>query len=272
MADKKISDLVEDTSPAAGDYLVMVDLDDLAMGPTGSNKKVKAANLLALVPPAPAPVTSVAGRTGDVRLSTADVAGLGSAAAHATTDFDAFGAAAAVLASPAFTGMATAPTAAVGTNTTQLATTAFVLANGPKGPGSAGAVGDIQIGDGSGGFLTATKSPIHYDPNLGIASFAGGNFQIDASGGIHLGEIRASYLELSNYPSQPATRITRRIGQTSPLIIIRDEATNATVAGHDANGAQILLQQADSVALNGSQYYSTTQLKVVFKDSNGVFR
>ena len=34
------------------------------------------------------------------------------------------------LASPALTGAPTAPTAAVGTNTTQLATTAFVLANG----------------------------------------------------------------------------------------------------------------------------------------------
>ena len=36
----------------------------------------------------------------------------------------------AVLASPAFTGVPTAPTATAGTNTTQLATTAFVLANG----------------------------------------------------------------------------------------------------------------------------------------------
>jgi len=35
------------------------------------------------------------------------------------------------LASPAFTGTPTAPTAGLGTNTTQLATTAFVLANGP---------------------------------------------------------------------------------------------------------------------------------------------
>jgi hypothetical protein len=37
------------------------------------------------------------------------------------------------LASPAFTGTPTAPTASIGTNTTQLATTAFVLANGGGG-------------------------------------------------------------------------------------------------------------------------------------------
>ena len=42
------------------------------------------------------------------------------------------------LASPALTGTPTAPTAAVGTNTTQLATTAFVLANGT-------AILDVQV-------------------------------------------------------------------------------------------------------------------------------
>ena len=38
------------------------------------------------------------------------------------------------LASPTFTGTPAAPTAAVGTNTTQIATTAFVLSNGPAMP------------------------------------------------------------------------------------------------------------------------------------------
>lgn len=55
-------------------------------------------------------VTSVAGKTGAVSLTVADVAG----AAPAT--------------SPTFTGMPAAPTAVAGTNTTQLATTAFVQA------------------------------------------------------------------------------------------------------------------------------------------------
>jgi hypothetical protein len=54
-------------------------------------------------------VISVAGRTGAVTLAVADVTG------------------AAPLASPALTGTPTAPTAAANTNTTQLATTAFVL-------------------------------------------------------------------------------------------------------------------------------------------------
>lgn len=55
-----------------------------------------------------APIQSVAGRTGAVTLAVADVSG------------------AAPLASPALTGTPTAPTAAAGTSTTQIASTAFV--------------------------------------------------------------------------------------------------------------------------------------------------
>lgn len=54
-------------------------------------------------------VTTVAGRTGDVVLGVADVSG------------------AAPLASPALTGVPTAPTATAGTSTTQIATTQFVI-------------------------------------------------------------------------------------------------------------------------------------------------
>jgi hypothetical protein len=68
---------------------------------------------------AAAPVQTVAGRTGTVTLAVADVSG------------------AAPLASPALTGTPTAPTATVGTNTTQVATTAFVLANVGSGGASA---------------------------------------------------------------------------------------------------------------------------------------
>jgi hypothetical protein len=81
-------------------------------------------------------------------------AGLGTASTHAVSDFDPAGAAAAVnsslttalalkapLASPVFTSTPRAPTATLGTNTTQLATTAFVLANAGGGGGGSGTVG-----------------------------------------------------------------------------------------------------------------------------------
>jgi hypothetical protein len=60
------------------------------------------------------------------------------------------------LASPALTGVPTAPTASLGTNTTQIATTAFVIAN--AGGGGGGAV-DIQVFGSSttSGTFTWTK-------------------------------------------------------------------------------------------------------------------
>lgn len=341
MADKKISDLVEDTSPAAGDYLVTVDIDDLAMGSTGTDKKVKVSSLLALVPPAPARVTSVAGKTGDVTLSTSDVAGLGSAALAAASAFAtaaqgaeadaairsitlatsgvlhtspvvftvAGGAAAGTLtlaiqsANAVFAGPATGPAAAptfralaaadIPAHSAALLTSGTVavaqLGTGTPAAGkyvdggtgawtalpsggkaSSGNAGDIQIGDGAGGFITATAHPIHYDAASGLVSFAGGGFTIDVNGGLHPSSVYASYVEIQNYPSQPAIRITRRTGQTSPVVIIRDEATGAIIAGFDQNGALIMVAQADSVALPGSCYYSTTLSKVAYKDSAGV--
>jgi hypothetical protein len=112
-----------------------------------------------------APVTSVAGRTGAVTLSTSDISGLGTMATATAADYSTTTVAnglyyplssnpagylttapvtsvagrtgavtlavadvsgAAPLASPALTGTPTAPTASAGTSTTQLATTAFV--------------------------------------------------------------------------------------------------------------------------------------------------
>lgn len=71
-----------------------------------------------------APVTSVATKTGAVTLAHTDI-----------SDWAATLAAYAPLASPTFTGTPAAPTASVGTNTTQLASTAFVVAALAAGAG-----------------------------------------------------------------------------------------------------------------------------------------
>jgi len=85
-------------------------------------------------------VTTVAGRTGAVVLTTADVGGFAAAAAAAAPVQTVAGRSGAVvlavadvsgaapLASPALTGTPTVPTAVAGTNTTQAASTAFVAA------------------------------------------------------------------------------------------------------------------------------------------------
>jgi hypothetical protein len=139
-----------------------------------------------------APVTSVAGRTGAVTLSNTDISGLGTLATvnDAPSDGSQYArkngawdvvtggssyissvssplavssgnltvdlSAKADLASPALTGVPTAPTASLGTNTTQIATTAFVIAN--AGGGGGGGT-DIQVFGSSttSGTFTWTK-------------------------------------------------------------------------------------------------------------------
>jgi hypothetical protein len=71
MANKKFTELDNLSTPAGDDVMAIV--DDVAGTPT--TKKVTATNLMTL-----APVQSVAGRTGTVTLSSADVSGLGTAA------------------------------------------------------------------------------------------------------------------------------------------------------------------------------------------------
>jgi len=75
MANKKITELTEETSPAGADLLALV--DDVSGTPT--TKKVTATNLMTL-----APVQSVAGRDGAVTLSNTDISGLGTAATQDT--------------------------------------------------------------------------------------------------------------------------------------------------------------------------------------------
>ena len=94
-------------------------------------------------------VSSVAGRTGTVTLAVSDVSG------------------AAPLASPSLTGTPTAPTAAVTTNSTQLATTAFVKSQGyvtsstapvTSVAGQTGTVTDLSTGTAKSTGATANRT------------------------------------------------------------------------------------------------------------------
>jgi hypothetical protein len=79
---------------------------------TSTTQIATCAFVSAAISSATAGVSSFNGRTGSVTLTAGDVTGVGGA----------------LLASPAFSGVPTAPTASPGTNTTQLATCAFVTA------------------------------------------------------------------------------------------------------------------------------------------------
>lgn len=110
MTNKKISEL-----PAATTPLDSADLFEVVQG--GVNKKVAKSDVATS-----GTVTSVSGTTNRITST-------GGATPVIDIDpaYDAIVAAKAPLASPSFTGTPAAPTASAGTNTTQVATTAFVL-------------------------------------------------------------------------------------------------------------------------------------------------
>lgn len=110
------------------------------------------ANWQELLTPA-SPVTSVFGRTGAVTAGTGDYT-----VAQVTG--------AAPLASPALTGTPTAPTAATATNNTQIATTAFVKAQGYST--TVGTVTSVQASGGTTG-MTFSGGPITASGTLTLA-------------------------------------------------------------------------------------------------------
>lgn len=127
---------------------------------TATTQLATCAFVMAAVAAATAGVASFNGRTGNVVLTDVDVAAVGVSAFNnrigpvtlIANDISAAGGA--ILASPAFTGTPTAPTAAVGTNTTQLATTAFVLAQ-------IAAAGGVATFNGRAGAVTLTAVDVN---------------------------------------------------------------------------------------------------------------
>ena len=142
---------------------------------------------------------------------------------------------AATLASPAFTGTPTAPTAALGTNTNQLATTAFVLAN--VGTGTVTSV------NGSGGTtgLTFTGGPITTTGTLTL----GGKLAI-ANGGTGAATAAAALTALGAQPLDP--ELTALSGATNGMLAITGAGTAAsrTITGT----APITVANGDGVAGN----------------------
>ena len=102
-----------------------------------------------------------AAMTADLQMGSKKITGLldGAAASDAVTYSQVF--VSPVIANPSFTGIPTAPTAVGGTNTTQIATTEFVIAQAMNVqlPLQAGNAGKILSTDGSTASWAAASSP-----------------------------------------------------------------------------------------------------------------
>lgn len=159
--DSRISGALQTSAVTAkGDLLAGTGSSTVSRVGAGSDGQVLSADSsqatgVRWVTPTPAPVTSVAGRTGTVTLTATDV-GLGNAnntsdankpistATQTALDLKA------PLVSPALTGTPTAPTATAGTNTTQIASTAFVataITNAALADATTSTKGKVQLAD-----------------------------------------------------------------------------------------------------------------------------
>lgn len=118
LAESDVTNLVSDLAlkaPLASPTFTGIPVVPTAASGTTTTQMASTAFVTTAVAAVTSPVTTVAGRSGAVVLAESDITSL-------VTDL----AAKAALASPTFTGVPLAPTAALATSTTQVATTAFV--------------------------------------------------------------------------------------------------------------------------------------------------
>jgi hypothetical protein len=196
---------------------------------TSTTQLATTAFVMAAVAAATAGVASFNGRTGVVTLTTADVAAVGVSSFNGRNGSvtllanDVSAAGGALLASPIFTGTPQAPTATPGTNTAQLATTAYVMAALPV----ASTAAPLMNGTAAAGATTAWSRGDHVHPTdtSRYAASNPSNFQTAAqvtsslaaylplsggiiTGGLNINVAAGASINVATSTGQPAYSIT----------------------------------------------------------------
>ena len=166
------------------------------------------------------------------------------------------------LASPALTGIPTAPTATLGTNTTQLATTAFVLANAESpitaSNGLTRTGDDIQLGGtisaGDTAYIIDSANGLEFSligSSDGIAQDASVQISVGDSDQAAILEMQTAYAQIShaNYPSSQSATVATS-GDNIAITSIDGSTTN--IINVDANGIALngILVDTDEVVSN----------------------
>lgn len=156
----------------------------------------------------------------------------------------------ALSASPAFTGAPTAPTAAVGTNTTQIATTAFVLANGM--PSGAIVMWSGSIATIPSGWLLCNGSSGTPDLRDRFIVGAGSTYAVAATGGSANATLVSHTHTATSVVTDPG-HIHNAITQTS---------------GSSSAGAQYTNSFSGSVSTTSTQMIQTNTTGVTVATTN----
>lgn len=217
---------------------------------------------------ATAGVATFNGRTGNVQLTDVDVAAVGVSAFNnrigsvtlIANDISAAGGA--VLASPAFTGTPTAPTAAPGTNTSQLATTAFVMA-------LIATVGGVTTFNGRAGAVTLTLADVTTalpgstsNPLMNGTAAPGSSVAWSKGDHVHPTDTsRAAQAALASYLPLAGGTLTGNLNGTTIALTGNLSApganfsTNLISAAHTVNGILTLTTGPTSIIANANSTY-----------------
>jgi len=171
----------------------------------------------------------------------------------------------ATLASPTFTGTPAAPTASVGTNTTQVATTAFVLNNCVELAGDT-MTGDLTVPSLNGGQLSGTRSRFinggmvidqrntgsSVSSGVGAITYTVDRWYVYATGAA----VTAQRITSSNTAFTNALRVTGASGNTATIVGQRIEVQNS----YDLAGKTVTLSfyaaSSASITLTWKAFYA----------------
>ena len=138
------------------------------------------------------------------------------------------------IASPALTGIPTAPTAAAGTNTTQVATTAFVLANAPVTPDATTSVkGKIKLAGDLGGTADLPTVPaLAAKAPIASPAFTGTPTAPTAAPGTNTEQIATTAFVQANSSARPYkvyTALLTQSGTNAPVATVLENTLGGTV-------------------------------------------
>lgn len=187
-------------------------------------------------------------RTGAVTLSAADVTGVGGA----------------LLASPTFTGVPAAPTAAAGTNTTQIATTAFVatsyaplaspaLTGTPTAPTATAGTNTTQLATTA--FVTAAVSGVS-----GVASFntRTGAVTLTAADVTGVGGALLASPTFTGIPAAPTATAGTNTTQLATTAFVTAAVSAGSVTSFNTRTGAVTLSAADVTGVGGALLASPT--------------
>ena len=166
------------------------------------------------------------------------------------------------LSSPALTGVPTAPTAANGTNTTQIATTAFVLANGA---GLVLAPNKAVVSNGAGSAVASTTTDVEIGYVSGVTSAI--QPQIDAKAPLASPALTGTPTVPTASPGTNTTQaastafVTAAVAAIPPPVTTASGVSNVPAGNISATNVQSAINELDSEKADAAATTSALALK-----------